>query len=85
MKLFNYSDLHFAEVTFYKIHTLDLSFMLENFVNSTHTGRYYLPEMIWRVVKTCKAFEVFIFLWINQAYHVDNDLEYVIWRVFQKF
>ena len=24
MKVFNYSELHFAEVTFYKIHTLGL-------------------------------------------------------------
>ena len=25
MKVFNYSELHFAEVTFYKIHTLAVS------------------------------------------------------------
>ena len=24
MKVFNYSELHFAEVTFYKIHTLEI-------------------------------------------------------------
>ena len=24
MKVFNYSELHFAEVTFYKIHTLNI-------------------------------------------------------------
>ena len=27
MKVFNYSELHFAEVTFYKIHTLSTSYI----------------------------------------------------------
>ena len=47
MKGFNYSELHFAEVTFYKIHTLKGHFEIKTFstyILAVHKKKSFIPS-----------------------------------------